>query len=234
MRQVLDLSPDALSVKDVLNFWVKRVGSVQSNSNVRYIRYELVARTVNAVLQELGQKGHPNAALEVFRWMQLQGWCRLDPHLYTTVIDTLGSSGCLDLAEKIFNDMSDSVVKDTVLYNSLLHARSKAGHVEAAVELFNSMKQSNCRPDLYTYNTIMNMYVKVDSGLAKVLSVFKEMCLLGIQPDVVSYDILLAACASKEHVKEAQRIFSAMKKRGVKPSVVTYTSLITVYAKSGM
>lgn len=231
VRQVLDLSDD-LSVKHVLSCWVRKLGS-KPNSNVRYVRYEQVARTVNAVLQELGRQGHANAALEVFQWMELQGWCRLDPHLYTTVIDTLGSSGCLDLAEKIFTDMNESVQKDTVLYNSLLHARSQAGQVDAAVELFQSMKEKNCRPDLYTYNTIMNMYVKAETGLAKVLSVFKEMCLLGIQPDVVSYDILLAACASGERVKEAQRIFGAMKKRGVKPTVVTYTSLITVYAQTG-
>jgi pentatricopeptide repeat protein len=166
--------------------------------------------------------------------MQLQGWCRLDPHLHTTVIDALGSAGCLDLAEKIFADVGESVRKDTVLCNSLLHARSRAGHVEAAVALFDSMKESNCRPDLYTYNTIMNMHVKVDSGLPKVLSLFKEMCLQGLQPDVVSYDILLAACAPKAHVKEAQRIFDAMKKRRVKPTVVTYTALITVYANAGM
>lgn len=227
VRQVLDLS-DELSIKDVLGSWVRKLGS-----GARYVRYEQVARTVNAVLQELGQKGHPRAALQVFQWMQLQGWCKLDPHLYTTVIGTLGSSGCLDLAEKIFTGINDSVHKDTVLYNSLLHARSQAGHVDAALELFNAMKERNCRPDLYTYNTIMNMYVKADIGLSKVLSVFKEMCLLGIQPDVVSYDTLLAACASGEHVKEAQRIFGAMKKRGVKPTVVTYTSLITVYAKAG-
>ena len=244
VSQMLDLRDEG-RVKDVLSCWVREVGSRRARSapensafgalgGARYVRYEQVARTVNAVLQDLGRKGHPDAALQVFQWMQLQGWCRLDPHLYTTVIDTLGSSGCLDLAEKIFTDMDDSVQKDTVLYNSLLHARSKAGLVEASIELFNSMKETNCRPDLYTYNTIMNMHVKADSGLPKVLSLFKEMCLQGIQPDVVSYDILLAACASGEHVKEAQRILGAMKKRGVKPTVVTYTSLITVYGNAGM
>uniref|UniRef100_A0A7I4DQ64 PROP1-like PPR domain-containing protein n=1 Tax=Physcomitrium patens TaxID=3218 RepID=A0A7I4DQ64_PHYPA len=236
---------DEFSVKDMLSCWVRKIGSrhhrlMQENtdgnslSGARYVRYEQVARTVNAVLQELGRKGYPDEALQVLEWMQLQGWCRLDPHLYTTIIDTLGSSGCLDLAKKIFSDMDDSVKKDTVLYNSLLHAYCKSGQVETANELFNSMKQKDCRPDLSTYNTIMNMYVKTDVGLTKVLSLFKEMCLQGIQPDVVSYDILLAACAPKQHVKEAQRIFDTMKKRrGIKPTVVTYTSLITVYANAG-
>lgn len=240
VSQVLGIA-DQGTVEEVLSCWVRSVGSrrtrvLQENSAVgaRYVRYEQVARTVNAVLQDLGRKGYSNAALQVFQWMQLQGWCRLDPHLYTTVIDALGSAGCLDLAERIFTDMEESVQKDTVLYNSLLHARSKAGQVEATIELFNSMKENNCRPDLYTYNTIMNMHVKADTGLPKVLLIFKEMCLQGIQPDVVSYDILLAACASKEHVKEAQRIFDAMKKRRVKPTVVSYTSLITVYANTGM
>lgn len=241
VRQVMKLDGE-VAVSEILSSWVRKVGSRRTraenspskcDSPLGYVRYEQVARTVNAVLQDLGRRGRPAAALHVFQWMQLQGWCRLDPHLHTTVIDALGSAGCLDLAEKIFADVGESVRKDTVLCNSLLHARSRAGHVEAAVALFDSMKESNCRPDLYSYNTIMNMHVKVDSGLPKVLSLFKEMCLQGLQPDVVSYDILLAACAPKAHVKEAQRIFDAMKKRRVKPTVVTYTALITVYANAG-
>lgn len=244
VTEVLGLGEE-LSVKEVLSGWVKKVGSRSSKAvlqessgeksmlTANYVPYEQVARTVNAVMKELGQRGHSEAALQVFQWMQLQGWCRLDPHLYTTVIDTLGRSGCLELAEKIFADMETSQVKkDTVLYNALLHARSKAGQVEAVLELFHAMKEINSR-DLVTFNTVMNMYVKAGLGLAKVLSVFKEMCLQGIRPDSVSYDILLAACASGDHGKEAQRIYEAMKKRGIKRTVVTYTSLITVYANAG-
>lgn len=76
--------------------------------------------------------------------------------------------------------MNDLVQKDMVLYNLFLYVCSEVGYVEVVVELFNFMKENNCRLDLYSYNIIMNMYVKVDIGLLKVFLVFKEMCLLGI------------------------------------------------------
>lgn len=252
VMKVTTTSPrNEVSVENVLSDWVTKVGSrhlrsvlqetFDSNSDVSgvsssssHLPHEQVARIIHAIMKDVGQRGYPNAATQAFQWMQSQGWCRLDPHLYATMIDILGSSGFLDFAEMIFSGMDDSVKKDVVLYNTLLHARSNAGQVEAALEMFSSMKEIGLKPDLYTYNTVMNMYVKAGASLAKVVSLFKEMCLEGIVPDVVSYDILLAACASAEYVKQAKQIFDAMKKRGVKPTVVTYTSLITVYANSGM
>jgi len=244
VREVLE--SEEVSVKDLLSSWVRKMGSrhirscplqeeYPANSRVaKYVPYNEVARTVNAVMKDLGQRGYSKAALEVFEWMQLQGWCKLDPHLYTTVIYTLGNSGCLHLAEQIFADLEGTKVKkDTVLYNALLHARSKAGQVQAVLDLFDAMKEESCRPNLITFNTVMDMFVKEGVGLAKVISVFKQMCKQGVQPDVVSYDILLAACATGDHVKEAQHLYEAMKKRGVKPTVITYTSLIAVYANTG-
>lgn len=243
-------SRNEVSVENVLSDWVTKVGSrhlrsvlqenfdtnsdISSVSSSSYLPHEQVARIIHAIMKDVGQRGYPNAATQAFQWMQSQGWCRLDPHLYATMIDILGSSGFLDFAEMIFADMDDSVKKDVVLYNTLLHARSNAGQVEAALEMFSSMKEKGLKPDVYTYNTVMNMYVKAGASLAKVVSLFKEMCVEGIVPDVVSYDILLAACATAEYVKQAKQIFDAMKKRGVKPTVVSYTSLITVYANSGM
>ena len=251
MKVTTTASPrNEVSVDNVLSDWVTKVGSrhlrsvlqetfdtnsdISSVSSSSYLPHEQVARIIHAIMKDVGQRGYPNAATQAFQWMQSQGWCRLDPRLYATMIDILGSSGFLDFAEMIFADMDDSVKKDVVLYNTLLHARSNAGQVEAALEMFSSMKEEGLKPDLYTYNTVMNMYVKAGASLAKVVSLFKEMCVEGIVPDVVSYDILLAACASAEYVKQAKQIFDAMKKRGVKPTVVSYTSLITVYANSGM
>ena len=66
-----------------------------------------------------------------------------------------------------------------------------------------------------------------------MVDVFREMYSQGINPDLVSFDILLQACISGRHVKEAEKIFDNLKKRGLKPSVVTYTTMITLYAKSG-
>lgn len=93
------------------------------------------------------------------------------------IIDILGSLGCLDLVKKIFFDMDDLVKKDMVLYNFFLYVYCKLGQVEIVNELFNFMKQKDCWLDLFIYNIIMNMYVKIDVGFIKVFLLFKEMCL---------------------------------------------------------
>ncbi|BBN17525.1 protein MpPPR_10 [Marchantia polymorpha subsp. ruderalis] len=241
---------DVKLVGKVLSEWVKEYASRRESlvmvntdyngnssaqsSTGRFLPYSEVARIVHAVLQIVGEQGNLEGALEVVRWMERQGWCKLDPHLYTTIIDTFGEAGCLELAEKIFSSVNISEVeKDIALFNAMINARGKAGQIDSLEDLFESMKKSFYKPDLVTYNTVMNSYVKAGMGLGTVVSVFKDMYTQGIEPDIVSFNILLEACVSGSHVKEAQKIFDNLKRRGLKPTVITYTTLITVYANSG-
>ncbi|KAL2613475.1 hypothetical protein R1flu_025167 [Riccia fluitans] len=249
-HNILNLE-DVKLVGQVLSEWVKEFpsrrynavsrGTVKTNSSsstrgltCRFIPYSEVARVVHAVLQIVGEQGYLECALEVVRWMERQGWCKLDPHLYTTIIDTLGEAGCLELAEKIFNSLDDSSVeKDVALFNAMINARGKAGQIDSLEDLFESMKKGLQRPDLVTYNTVMNSYVKGGMGLGTVVSVFKDMYTQGIEPDIISFNILLEACVAGGHVREAQKVFENLKKRALKPTVVTYTTLINVYASAG-
>ncbi|KAL3682287.1 hypothetical protein R1sor_000309 [Riccia sorocarpa] len=233
---------DVKLVGKVLSEWVKEFASrryslVSTSTRgltYRFIPYSEVARVVDAVLQIVGEQGNLKGALEVVRWMERQGWCKLDPHLYTTIIDTLGEAGCLELAERIFSSLNNSSVeKDVPLFNAMINARGKAGHIDSLEDLFESMKNSPQRPDLVTYNTVMNSYVKAGMGLGTVVSVFKDMYTQGIEPDIISFNILLEACVGGGHVREAQKIFENLKKRALKPTVVTYTTLINVYASAG-
>ncbi|KAG6550504.1 hypothetical protein Mapa_007978 [Marchantia paleacea] len=245
VHNILNLD-DVKLVGKVLSEWVKEYASRRespvmvdtdyngSRSTGRFLPYSEVARIVHAVMQIVGEQGNLEGALEVVRWMERQGWCKLDPHMYTTIIDTFGEAGCLELAEKIFSSVNISEVeKDIALFNAMINARGKAGQIDSLEDLFESMKNSFYKPDLVTYNTVMNSYVKAGMGLGTVVSIFKDMYTQGIEPDIVSFNILLEACVSGSHVKEAQKIFDNLKKRALKPTVITYTTLITVYANSG-
>ncbi|CAM6121452.1 unnamed protein product [Calypogeia fissa] len=251
VQTILNLQ-DATLVGNMLTSWLKKFVSRvdiistlenlsgqadRSNGNYptsRFVPYSQIARIVHSVMQDLGRMRHLQAALEVLRWMQRQGWCQLDPHMYTTIISALGEAGSFELAEKVFQGLENSQVeKDQALLNAMLNTRGKAGQIDSLEDLFESMKQSACKPDLITYNTVMNSYVRAGMGLGTVVDVFRDMYSQGIDPDLVSFDTLLQACIPGRHVKEAQKIFDNLKKKGLKPSVVTYTTLITLYANSG-
>ena len=173
---------DVTSVGDLLNKWLRGFvsrrdimstletlslhGDRQKNLSIaRFVPYSQIARIIHAVMQELGREGRLDAALEVLRWMEGQGWCQLDPHLYTTIIAALGEAGNYELAEKIFGGLENTQVeKDPALLNAMLNARGKAGQLDSLEDLFESMKHSPHKPNLVTYNTVMNCYVKPGKG----------------------------------------------------------------------
>ncbi|KAJ7564883.1 hypothetical protein O6H91_02G038200 [Diphasiastrum complanatum] len=244
----------AFSVQDVLWRWLKNLisrrnslssygGTCPSDKGKKddnayrfkgfFVSYSDVTCIIHGLLIELGRRGLVEYVFQVVDWMEVQGWFNLDPHLCASVLHNLGKAGSLQIAEKVFRRLDEiKVKKNCVTYNALLNAYSKAGQTEAAFKLFDDMKQK-CRPNLVTFNTVMDACVRGGMDLAKVVSVFKEMCLLGIHPDIISYDVALAACAEGRHVKEAEMFFQNAKKKGLKPTVVTYTSLMAVFANAG-
>eukprot|EP01039_Chlorochromonas_danica_P011192 gene11192-12480_t len=98
-----------------------------------------------------------------------------------------------------------------------------------------SSSSSQCSPDLTTFNTVLTCYVKY--GLhysdARVTSLLQAMTSLHVQPDVVTYTILLQSLGSKGRAPElASQVFASMQRAGVVPDVRAWTILITIWAES--
>ncbi|WJX66635.1 hypothetical protein P8452_51174 [Trifolium repens] len=55
------------------------------------------------------------------------------------------------------------------------------------------------------------------------------MVLENINPDVLTFNILVDAFCKEGKVKEANNVFAMMMRKGVKPDVVTYNSLMDGY-----
>jgi pentatricopeptide repeat domain-containing protein 1 len=63
--------------------------------------------------------------------------------------------------------------------------------------------------------------------------VFEDMRAADVQPDTVTYNTLLTACANGGQWQEAVRVFEDMRVAGVLPDTITYNTLITVCVNRG-
>ncbi|KAG0472156.1 hypothetical protein HPP92_016702 [Vanilla planifolia] len=88
-------------------------------------------------------------------------------------------------------DISCSPNQSTpIAYNKLMKAFAQVGELDEVLRLAQEMKESNCCPNVYCYNTVMNALVEAKRP-AEAEVLFKEMVANGVTPTVSSYNILV-------------------------------------------
>ncbi|CAI0554617.1 unnamed protein product [Linum tenue] len=169
-------------------------------------KYVRLVRTQHCFMlfEELGRKGKWLQCLEVFRWMQKQRW----------------------------------YVADNGVYSKLISVMGKHGQIRMAMWLFSEMRNSGCRPDTSVYNSLISAHLHSRDkakALAKALGYFERMKgLERCQPNVVTYNILLRACAQAREVDQVNALLKELESSNVSPDVYTYNGVMDAYGKNGM
>ncbi|XP_042503624.1 pentatricopeptide repeat-containing protein At1g11900-like isoform X4 [Macadamia integrifolia] len=104
--------------------------------------------------------------------------------------------------------------------------------VDKAMLIFDHMKNLKCRPDLFTYNTVLAILGRagrVDEMLHTVASM-KEANMV---PDIVSYNTLINNLRKVGRLDLCLVFFREMSERGIEPDLRTYTALIDSFGLSG-
>ncbi|CAI9109295.1 OLC1v1009097C1 [Oldenlandia corymbosa var. corymbosa] len=156
------------------------------------------------LFEELGRTDKWLQCLEVFRWMQKQRWYIADNGVYSKLISVMG----------------------------------RKGQTRMAMWLFSEMRNSGCRPDTSVYNALITAHLHSRDkakALSKALGYFEKM--KGMErcpPNVVTYNILLRACAQARDVDQVKVLLEDLDKSIVTPDIFTFNGLMDAYGKHGM
>ncbi|XP_020230897.1 pentatricopeptide repeat-containing protein At5g46100 isoform X2 [Cajanus cajan] len=102
-----------------------------------------------------------------------------------------------------------------------------------AIRVFHKMEGFLLRPTQKAYITILDILVE-ENHVKRAIGFYREMREVGIQPSVVSLNILIKAlCKNRETVDSALRIFREMPNRGCQPDSYTYGTLINGLCRLG-
>ncbi|KAF1891783.1 hypothetical protein Lal_00031592 [Lupinus albus] len=158
------------------------------------------------------------------------------------MIRRLVAAGLTRQAVRAFNDIDSFVEKKTSSedFCILLDTLCKYGHVKVAVEIFNRNKY-RFKPDVKMYTVLIYGWCKL--GRIKMAEgFFREMVEQGIEPNVVTYNVLLNGICRKASlhpeerfertVKNAENIFDEMRKRGIEPDVTSFSIVLHVYSRA--
>ncbi|XP_052169592.1 putative pentatricopeptide repeat-containing protein At3g23330 [Oryza glaberrima] len=187
--------------------------------------------TWNSILASYRQNRKPEIALKLFHEMIKSN---LLPNLVTLQIALLSSG--MTMALQHGRELHGYIRKNwpdgypTALASALIDMYGKCGKIEDARLVFECTDEK----DIATWNAIMSAYL-LHRIPGEVKKLFKYIEQSGIQPDPVTFIILLSACKQEGSMEEARRYFYSMEDvYGIQPTLKHYTCMVDIMGTAGL
>ncbi|KAJ7533360.1 hypothetical protein O6H91_13G045300 [Diphasiastrum complanatum] len=172
--------------------------------------------------------GHGEKGLILFQQMQRENF---EPDI-VTFVSILNACANIEALEEGRNIHCQVIQKgyeaDFFVVNCLLDMYAKSGSIEDACKVFNSMSVQN----EVAWSSMIGGYLKCGQG-QKALELFGVMQQEGVEPDSVTFIVVLNACASVAALEEGRRVHAEVVQRGWESEIVVDNCLIDMYVKCG-
>ncbi|GKV05353.1 hypothetical protein SLEP1_g17377 [Rubroshorea leprosula] len=165
----------------------------------------------------------------------------VEPNVVTfkTLMNGLRVEGRTGDTVRLLRKIEESAVRpDIVTYNTVIDSLCKDRLIRVAQNIFSEMVGKGILPIFISYSSL----VQGMSNLGKWEEVkgpwagyelFKDMIVHGQAPDSVAYSILLDGFCKHGYIKEALKLFQALKDSGLQPNIISYNVLIDCMCEAG-
>ncbi|ERN13648.1 putative pentatricopeptide repeat-containing protein At1g77010, mitochondrial [Amborella trichopoda] len=217
--------------------------------------------SLNALMNGFLCHGHPKEALDVFQESQSMTGMRSDPFVLATILTICSELLALYLGKQVHSQIiAGGLVFDSVLSSSLVNMYSKCREMDGACRAFEAMIEpdeyaltalisgyANCgkldesrllfvrvrKPSSVMWNSIIAGCVR-NNREREALQLFIDMKREGMKPEAATFTSSLSACASMGDHKLGQELHAHAYKMGLAHDIIVSSSLVDMYAKSGL
>ncbi|KAJ7551491.1 hypothetical protein O6H91_06G017400 [Diphasiastrum complanatum] len=181
-----------------------------------------------AIMSVYANHGQGEEAINLYQKMQQTG-IRPDKVAYIVVLKSCARIAALELGKQVHSDIIKSGFEyDVIVGNTLVGMYAKCGCIEDACQVFNSMIER----DAVSWNVMIAGYAQ--QGLVKeALALYGKMKQEDVQPDKVTYVVLLKACASVAALEQGKQLHSDIIRSGFGSNLIVGNTLIRMYARCG-
>ncbi|CAN1252272.1 Pentatricopeptide repeat-containing protein At2g27610 [Linum perenne] len=207
-----------------------KLGEIEEASKVfeRISKKDIVAWS--AMVAGYAQGGDTEGAVKTFVEMAKHG---VEPNEYTfsSVVNACTAAmapvqqGMQIHAWSIKSRRNDALC----VCSALVTMYAKTGDIESANEVFRRQRER----DLVSWNSMISGYAQ-HGDVEKALEVFKEMQILGMEMDGVTFISVISACTHGGLIDEGRRYFDEMvKEHRIEPTMEHYSCLVDLYGRAG-
>ena len=154
---------------------------------------------------------------------------------YNTLIRAYGTLGRMSNVLDLYEEMKKKKVDpDLSTFNTIIDSLASFGKMEEAEQIYHHMRSIRFRPDLLTFGPLLKclLYFPREDSVSKALEYAKEMKSLGIVPNIVLCNSILAILCNSGDTRMPLNFLQHMKEMGVEPNEYSYRSLIVLFAKN--
>ena len=184
----------------------------------------------NALITGYAENEQGDKALLCFEKMKKEG---VSPNTVTFLccLKACGNIGALSKGQEIHGEAERQklIEKDLVVGNSVVDMYAKCGSLDKAQDVFNKLPVR----DIVSWTTLMAGYAY--SGESKnVFYIFEEMQGAGIQPNPVTFVVVLNACSRDCLINKSMTYFESMNKDyGIMPMVEHHMCMVDLFGRAG-
>uniref|UniRef100_A0A803M9P2 Pentatricopeptide repeat-containing protein n=1 Tax=Chenopodium quinoa TaxID=63459 RepID=A0A803M9P2_CHEQI len=183
----------------------------------------------NSMLVAFSHNSCPLSALDLFCKMNTLE-VRMDKYSFASVISSCASISSLRFGEQVFaRTIVVGLEADLIVCTSLIDFYCKCGFINLGRKLFDEMVKF----DEASWNSMLTGYATNGQGM-EVLDLFASMKHAGVQPNVVTFTVLLSACSHCGLIEEARKWFYMMKSEyKIEPEYEHYSCMVDLLARAG-
>lgn len=181
----------------------------------------------NSMVANFAQNGFHIEAMKLVREMQDHGECP-NSVTFTSVLPACSRLGALREGKEIHaRSIRLGPGSDLLVTNALTDMYMKCGEFVVAKKVFETSLR-----DKVSYNILISGFSQ-NSHCLLSLEFFREMKLMGIKYDAVSFIGVLSACANLRAIKQGKEVHGFLLRRSAICDLFIYNAMLDLYTKCG-
>lgn len=183
-----------------------------------------------ALIAGYAEHGHGMEALGYVKQMEGEGILP-DSHTIVCSLKACGSIGAIDKGKELHAEIERKglLEKDIAVGNTLIDMYGKCSLLALAQQVFDNLLVR----DIVSWNSLIAGYIQHEQSAALV-HIFFRMLSEGLEPNPVTFLIILNACSRTGLLNTSQTYFQTMSRDfGIVPHVEHHTSMINLYSRAG-
>ena len=191
---------------------------------------DLSQAAFTGVIQIFGETNQLGRAILVLKYMKEKNVPINERH-YGAVIQACRRSGQWEMALGLFERMEKEkpvVQKNTIIYNQMISILGDAKQLGQVLNLYDRMTEDEVPKDSVTFTVAITACEKAGDWKTAI-KMYKDMeQVYSLQPNLITLNAVLNACAHNRRWQEALEIFENAGKKGVARDAISYSTVIAV------
>ncbi|MQL87645.1 hypothetical protein Taro_020181 [Colocasia esculenta] len=230
-RQLFDAMPsrNLVSFTAMIN-WYAKAGDLDSARALFDQMGERDAVCWNAMIDGYTQHGRPGESVALFRQL-LKSSVKFNEVTLLTVLSACAQLGTLESGKWVHSYIESKGIRPSAqLGTALINMYSKCGSLEDACSVFDKITDK----DVVAWNSMIVGYA-MHGCSQKALSLFSQMCALGLRPTDITFIGVLNACSHAGLVSEGRDFFHSMREvHGIEPKIEHYGCIVDLLGRAGL